>query len=154
MKYLVLFFGINVFGAQIFSQMNTKDLEKLSWINDRWVSTDGESTSYEHWEEINDALFKGGSETIKNGDTVFAEKLSIELINGEIFYIADVAHNPAPVKFKLTFLTDSEAVFENPEHDFPQKISYKYIEGNLNASIEGPAKSGWKKVDLKMNRMR
>lgn len=131
------------------------DLNKLSWIVDRWVSTDGESTSYEHWDKVSESLIIGGSETVKNGDTVFAEKLKIEIIDSVVYYIADVAHNPAPVKFKLTYLTDTEAVFENPEHDFPQKISYKYANGNLNASIEGPSKkSGWRKVDFVMNRMR
>lgn len=155
MKYLILLFLI-IFGrTQLYAQMNSTDLEKLSWIIDRWVSNDGESTSYEHWEKVSETQFTGGSETVKNGDTVFTEKLKIELIDGSVYYIADVAHNPAPVKFKLTFLTDSEAVFENPEHDFPQKISYKYIEGNLNASIEGPSKKGdWRKVDFIMNRMR
>jgi hypothetical protein len=131
------------------------DMGKLSWIVDRWVSTDGESTSYEHWEKTSENLFTGGSETVKNGDTVFAEKLKIELIDGSIYYIADVSHNPAPVKFKLTHLAENEAVFENPLHDFPQKISYKQIDGDLHASIEGPAKDNkWRKIDFKMNKMR
>ena len=155
MKLYVILLTIIFRTMPAFSQMTSSDLEKLSWIIDRWVSTDGESTSYEHWEKVNETLFSGGSETMKNGDTVFAEKLKIELIEGSVYYVADVAHNPAPVKFKLTFLTDTEAIFENPEHDFPQKISYKYIEGNLNASIEGPSKKGdWRKVDFIMNRMR
>jgi len=131
------------------------DFDKLSWIIDRWVSTDGESTSYEHWEKISDSLFAGGSETVKNGDTVFNEKLKLIKEGDEIFYVADVKHNPAPVKFKLTSISDNEAVFENPEHDFPQKITYKLIDGNLHAAIEGPGKKGeWRKVDFFMNRMR
>lgn len=131
------------------------DMEKLSWIVDRWVSTDGESTTCEHWETVSETLFTGGSETTKNGDTVFAEKLKIEVIDGNIYYVADVSHNPAPVKFKLTLLTESEAVFENPEHDFPQKISYKHSDGNLHASIEGPDKAGkWGKIDFIMKKMR
>lgn len=131
------------------------DMQKLSWIVDRWIATDGESKSYEHWEKTSETLFTGGSETVKNGDTVFSEKLQIELIDGNIYYIADVSHNPAPVKFKLTKLTDSEALFENPEHDFPQKISYKQVDGNLHASIEGPGKDKkWKKIDFIMNKMR
>jgi hypothetical protein len=97
----------------------------------------------------------GKNKTIRNGDTVFNEKLKIEKIGDEIFYIADVKHNAAPVYFKLTSLNDNEAVFENPQHDFPQKIVYKNIDGNLNASIEGPGKEGkWKKIDFIMNKMR
>ena len=131
------------------------DFEKLSWILDKWVSTDGESTSYEKWEKVNDSLYTGSSETVKDGETVFQEKLKLSREGNDIFYIADVKHNPAPVKFKLTSITESEAVFENPEHDFPQKIVYKQAGGNLHASIEGPGKDGkWRKVDFIMNKMR
>jgi hypothetical protein len=131
------------------------DFEKLSWIVDRWVSTDGDATSYEHWEKVSNDLIVGSSETIKNGDTVFHEKLKIAKEGDDIFYIAEVKHNPAPVKFKLTSISDNQAVFENPEHDFPQKIVYKNTDGNLHASIEGPGKDGkWRKVDFIMNKMR
>lgn len=126
------------------------DMNKLSWIVDRWISKEGASTSYEHWEKTSDVLFTGGSETVKNGDTVFAEKLKIEVIDGSIYYIADVSHNPEPVKFKLTYVTETEAVFENPQHDFPKKITYMLVEGKLHASIEGPSK----KIDFVMNKMR
>jgi hypothetical protein len=137
----------------VYSQIS--DFEKLSWIVDRWVSTDGESTTYEHWEKTSNTLLTGGSETVKNGDTLFAEKLKIELTGENIYYIADVKHNPAPVRFKLTSITDTEAVFENPEHDFPQKITYKNTGGVLHASIEGPGKDkNWKKIDFIMNKMR
>lgn len=139
----------------VMHQTTAADMQKLAWIIDRWVSANGESTSYEHWERTSDTLFTGGSETVKNGDTVFSEKLKIVYEEGNFYYIADVAHNPAPVKFKATYLTDGEAVFENPEHDFPKKITYKQVDGNLHASIEGPGKSGaWRKVDFIMNKMK
>jgi hypothetical protein len=152
--YIALFVIFINFSAGM--AQNNPEMEKLSWIIDRWVSaSEGDTRSYEHWEKINDGLFAGGSETLKNGDTIFAEKLKIEKIGDDIFYIADVKHNPAPVMFKMTWLNDNEAVFENPEHDFPQKISYKLEEGILHAAIEGPGKKGeWRKVDFVMNRMR
>ena len=129
-------------------------MEKLLWIIDKWVSSDGESKSYERWEKINDSLFEGCSETIKSGETIFSEKLKIQKTGNDIFYIADVSHNPEPVKFKLTSLDDIEAVFENPEHDFPKKITYKNENGSLHAWIEGPAKNGeWKKIDFFMNKI-
>ena len=134
---------------------NESDMEKLSWMLDRWVSSNGDTKSYEHWEKVSGTEFTGGSETIRGGDTIFSEKLSIELTGGEIIYFADVKHNPEPVGFKLTGITESEAVFENPEHDFPQKITYRYIDGKLNASVEGPGKNeAWRKIDFIMDRMR
>ncbi len=153
LKYLLILIFI-IMSKTAFSQ-NTADMQKLLWIVDKWVSQSENSTSYEHWEKTNETLYTGGSETIKNGDTVFAEKLKIELIEGKVYYIADVAHNPAPVKFLLTEVNDNSAIFENPDHDFPQKITYINENGILHAVIEGPGKDGkTKKVDFFMQKMR
>ncbi|KXK42791.1 MAG: hypothetical protein UZ05_CHB002002905 [Chlorobi bacterium OLB5] len=140
LKYLLILIFI-IMSKTAFSQ-NNADMQKLLWIVDKWVSQSETSTSYEHWEKTNETLYTGGSETIKNGDTVFAEKLKIELIEGKVYYIADVAHNPAPVKFLLTEVNENSAIFENPEHDFPQKITYINENGILHAVIEGPGKDG------------
>lgn len=151
MKYIIL---IIIFNLQLMAQEKT-DMQKLLWIADSWVSASGETTSYEEWKVINDDLFEGGSKTIKDGKVIFSESLKIEKTADGIYYVADVAHNPAPVKFKLTGVTDTSAVFENPEHDFPQKITYLLEEGNLHAFIEGPGKDGnTKKVDFYMQKMR
>jgi hypothetical protein len=153
--YLKLFiFFIIIFVSMANSQSNRK-MEELLWIVDNWVNAEGETVSYEHWEKVNDSLYEGGSETIKNGDTVFSEKLKILKENDDIFYVADVKHNPAPVYFKLTYSGTNKAVFENPEHDFPRKITYEIENGNLHAYIEGPSKKGsWKKVDFYFTRRR
>ncbi|HEY3251300.1 MAG TPA: DUF6265 family protein [Ignavibacteria bacterium] len=130
-------------------------LDSLLWMVDSWVNADGETVSYEHWTKVNDSLFEGGSETIKNGDTVFSEKLKLIARDDGIFYIADVSHNPVPVFFKLISSGNNFAVFENSSHDFPKKISYMLEEGNLHAYIEGPSKNGeWKKIDFFFNRRR
>ena len=134
---------------------NKDEMEKLYWIVDNWISTDGDKKSFEHWEKLSDDLYIGGSETVKNGDTIFAEKLKIERTASGINYVADVEHNPEPVKFRLTEITDTSAVFENPEHDFPRKIIYLLEEGKLHASIEGPGRGGnWRKIDFYMDRRR
>lgn len=151
MKYIIL---IIIFNLQLMAQEKT-DMQKLLWIADSWVSASGETTSYEEWKVINDDLFEGGSKTIKKGKVIFSESLKIEKTADGIYYVADVAHNPAPVKFKLTNVTDTSAVFENPDHDFPKKITYLLEEGNLHAFIEGPGKDGnTKKVDFYMQKMR
>lgn len=134
---------------------NKDEMEKLYWIVDNWISTDGDKKSFEHWEKLSDDLYVGGSETVKNGDTIFAEKLRIERTGSVINYVADVKHNPEPVRFRLTEITDTSAVFENPEHDFPHKIIYLLEEGKLHASIEGPGRDGtWRKIDFYMDRRR
>jgi Domain of unknown function (DUF6265) len=118
-------------------------IEKLSWIVDRWVSNDEESITYENWEMEDDTTFSGESYTVKNGDTVFNEQLKIEKIAEDVYYTAIVKHNPDPVHFKLVELGENKVVFENPEHDFPNKIMYMLKkDGSLYARIEGKNKKG------------
>lgn len=125
------------------------NLKELEWLVDNWVSSGNESVMYEEWVKVNDSLFEGCSKTVKNGEVIFKEKLKIVCENGNIYYVADVSHNPEPVWFKLTSNESQKAVFENPEHDFPRKITYIIEDGNLHAFIEGPGKSGeWKKADF------
>lgn len=152
-KYSLIFlFLINSSG--IMPQEKT-DMEKLLWIVDSWVSADGESKQYEEWKIVDDKLITGSSKTIKNGEVIFSEKLKIINTDEGIFYVADVKHNPEQVRFKLTDVNDSLAVFENPEHDFPKKITYMHEEGNLHAFIEGPGKDGQnKKIDFYLIKMR
>jgi hypothetical protein len=117
--------------------------EKLSWIADRWVFKDGEDIIYENWVKSGDTLFSGESYTVRDGDTVFTEQLKIEKIGDDVSYTAIVGHNPGPVSFKLIELEDSKAVFENPEHDFPNRIIYELMNNSvLHARVEGKNKKG------------
>lgn len=137
-----------------YSQSN-RNMEELLWLVDSWINIDGETVSYEHWKKADDSLLEGSSETIKNGNTVFSEKLKIVKEKDGIYYVAEVKHNPLPVYFKLTMVSKNKAVFENPQHDFPQKITYEIEQGTLHAFIEGPGRSGkWEKVDFYFDKMR
>ncbi len=151
-KYLILI----LFIISMAESQEKTPMRKLLWIVDSWVSADGgDSRSYEEWKVTGDNLYEGSSKTIKNGEVVFRESLKIENTPDGICYIADVPHNPAPVKFLLTGVSDSSAVFENPEHNFPKKITYLLEDGNLHAFIEGPGKDGkTKKIDFYFNKMR
>jgi len=145
-KVLSLIIFLNSF---IMAQNPDENMQKLLWIVDNWVSAEENKISTERWVKVNDNLYEGESITKVNGDTVFHEILKIEKNDTGIYYIADVPHNPGPVSFKLTEVNDTMAIFENPEHDFPKKITYINEEGNLHAYIEGPAKDGkMKKIDF------
>ena len=120
-----------------------KSLDSVSWIVDKWIMTKGEIVTTESWEKVNENLFRGESLTIKTRDTIFHEKLELKIIDSEIYYIADVKHNPEPVKFKLTFCSNNEVHFENPAHDFPQKIIYKLLDSSkFSVRIEGKISTG------------
>jgi hypothetical protein len=144
-NFLFLIFILLIFSHTSSQDKNLMDerFQKLSWIIDRWISLPGESITYENWSKVDDTTFSGESHTVKNGDTVFTEQLRIEKIDDDVYYTAIVKHNPAPVHFKLVELCETKAVFENPEHDFPNRIIYMLKDdGSMYARIEGKNKKG------------
>jgi hypothetical protein len=59
----------------------------------------------------------------------------------------------AEASFKLVKYENQEAVFENPQHDFPQRIIYKLEkDGSLAAAIEGMSKGQLKRIGFPMRR--
>ena len=123
------------------SRKPEKDVfEKLDWLIGSWTGEIKESIFNETWEKVNDSLFSGQSYVIKGGDTISRETISLQLQDTSVFYIPLVEgqNDNKPVYFKLTFSDNTYAVFENPGHDFPQKITYKLTNGDsLTATISG-----------------
>jgi len=85
---------------------------------------------------------------IKEGRTVSFEFLRIEATADAITYWASPRGRPA-TPFKMIEQGDKRVVFENAEHDFPQRIIYWMSgDGSLHAKIEGklkgqPASEEW-----------
>jgi len=134
------------------------NFSNLLWLVGQWEGIQGTGIYHEEWGKINENELKGRAYMIKKGEIINNELLKItEDItdeNSEIYYIADVSHNPAPVSFKLTFLNENKVVFENPEHDFPQKITYeKNNDESLTAVVEAIVNGKNKKIEYFLKRI-
>lgn len=100
----------------------------------------------EFWEQSNDSTYKGNSYMLGNGDTLFSEKLSLELRADGIYYVPVTSNqnDEKPVLFKLvkdSLVAANTLVFENKLHDFPQRIVYEHPHADtIKARIEGVSK--------------
>jgi hypothetical protein len=115
-------------------------LEKANWFIGEWRNTTKESDFIEKWAKKSDSTFFGESYVIVAKDTVFHENVILEQKNDSLFYTVSVKDhtNENPVSFYLTGSSENELVFENPKHDFPNKITYKQItKDSLVAEISG-----------------
>jgi len=83
--------------------------------------------SYEEWTKHGDNFLKGISYTLKNGKFRLSEYLDIKLINKEVYYVPSVIgqNYNQEIRFKLRKV-DNSYIFENPLHDFPKVILYKF----------------------------
>lgn len=124
------------------AQQKSNDLNNNNWLIGTWVRQNNSpgSESYEIWNQGSHSL-NGLGFTMRQGDTVFVEYLKLLVKDGKKFYVAEVAHNPAPTYFEVTSLKENGFTCENSAHDFPKKIEY-LLEGNtLTATISGDGKS-------------
>lgn len=132
------------------------NLDNFSWMLGSWSSTDENGIEFmEHWSKSGTSTFTGTGVAIDvTGDTLFKETLKLELIDGVPYYVATVPKNPGPVLFRLAEMEGRKAVFENREHDFPQRIRYELDAQNvLQIRLDGVEKGKPKVERLKLTRI-
>ncbi len=113
-------------------------LADISWISGDWqTAPGGRAQIEEHWTQAAGATMMGMSRTVAGEKTVEFEYLRIEQRADGIYYVAHPKARCPGTDFKLTRASATEAVFENPQHDFPKRIIYRKGEDSLTASIDG-----------------
>ncbi len=128
-------------------------LTRLSWLVGTWKSKMGGTEIFESWRQESTSRFRGMGYSLAGKDTSISEKLLIEASDSGLFYISDVAHNPAPVYFKMVRQDSVTTIFENPRHDFPTRIIYRQVTtDSLHARIEGRRKGKDAGVDYLFGR--
>jgi hypothetical protein len=114
--------------------VTSQDAPKLAWIVGTWERSDGTKTTVEHWMPHAGTTFMGMAHTYDSKRTHFFEFMRIATHGGRIAYIVQPGGDP-PVLFRAVKVTEEEAVFENPEHDHPQRIRYVKTEKGITATI-------------------
>ena len=113
------------------------DVSQLGWLAGCWEMRPAPGLSIEEqWTKPAGNTLLGMGRTIKGGKTVFTEFLRISVVNGRLTYTARIG-TKGVTEFPLLRMTADEIVFENPTHDFPQRILYRKNGPNIKARIEG-----------------
>jgi uncharacterized protein DUF6265 len=127
--------------AQTPAATPAQTISELSWLAGDWqTAAGGRSQTDEHWTHPAGGSMLGLSRTVAGGRTHEFEYLRIEQREDGIYYVAHPKARCPATDFKMTRLTATEAVFENPAHDFPKRITYrKTAAGSIVASVDaGP----------------
>jgi hypothetical protein len=108
--------------------------DAMAWLAGNWTGTRGKSSIEERWSEPKGGALLGTSRTVSGGRMTAFEFLRVVEKNGRLLYVAQPGGSP-PTEFTLVELDESRAVFENPFHDYPQRISYERADDQLTAEI-------------------
>ena len=126
-------------------------VNQLEWMAGCWSMTRGDAIVEEHWMKPAGGTMLGMSRTVRGGKTTEHEFLQIRDVNGALSYVAQPS-GQAQAAFTLRSVTASEAIFENPEHDFPQRIIYRRTPDGLSARVEGKRNDQLRGIDYAYSR--
>ncbi len=132
-------------------------IEKADWLIGEWYNLSKDGVFTEIWTRKDDSTFSAVGFFIAGMDTVLNEKITLKEMNGELFYIPVVPNqnNGKEIPFKLTSVTEKQLVFENPNHDFPQKISYSLItKDSIYTEISGNNKGKTYSIPFPMKKIK
>jgi len=134
--FLLVFLAAGASGADD-SSSPAGDLGQFSWMVGSWAGTHGNVEMEEHWIAPKAGLMLGLHRDVFASGRAFFEFLRIEAGDDGVTYWASPRGGEA-TPFRLTESSDGRVVFENPEHDWPQRIVY-WREGDhtLAARAEG-----------------
>lgn len=117
-------------------------LDELAWIEGEWQRTVSDAVAIERW-RLTEAGLVGEGAVVRDGEERHTEALLLVAMGSDVFYIARPPENPYPVAFRLVSSEADTFVFENPTHDFPQRIVYRRTAPDaMTAVIEGPGEGG------------
>ena len=117
----------------------------LEWLAGHWCVEMGGDTVEEFWLPPHGGVMAGLARTLSTERTTGFEFLRIAQIDGVQSYIAQPGGRP-PTSFRRTAGGERWVRFENPDHDFPQRIEYRREGEDLHAEVAGPGKNGEESV--------
>ena len=140
-------------GSIAHAQTTKPTINDLSWLTGCWEANLRGREVNEQWMKPGGGIMLGMARTVSQGKAAEFEFTQIrEDKDGAIYYVAKPS-GQAEASFKLIRLQNKEAVFENPQHDFPQRIIYRLQpDGSLFARVEATVKGQLRGIDYPYKR--
>lgn len=148
----VFILGLGLSAASGLLAQEARQLSSLQWLTGCWGADGGETGSGEFWVMTEAGELLGLARTVRDGRTQRYEFMQIESEAGQLVFTAQPSCE-SQTRFPLAELSEGAAVFENPDHDFPQRVSYRRVdEDRLLARVEGRENGVLRAVDFPMTR--
>lgn len=130
----------------------TAQVADLAWMAGSWSQETPGGVVRETWlPPLQDAM-AGMTQTHRPGRPPVTEFSTITRETAGVTFTAYVAGQP-PTPFVLKPGKPGEAVFENPTHDFPQRVIYRRCDADLCARIEGTVDGKLQGMDWRYRRL-
>lgn len=123
-------------------------IDRLRWMAGCWERRTGTRLVEEQWMEPRGGMMLGVSRTVRGDTLVEYEQIRIYERGGKLVFAA-MPSGQAPSEFESTEVGDSVVVFENPKHDFPQRILYcRAGLDSMVARVEGVSRGKQRRLEF------
>jgi hypothetical protein len=128
------------------------NIDRIAWLQGCWQSVAGDRTIEEQWTTPRGESMLGIGRTV-SGDTLVEYEFVVVRERGErLVYIAHPSGQPS-AEFLSTTASPTEVVFENAEHDFPQRVGYQRQGTALDAWIDGTKNGQTRRINFHYQRV-
>ena len=150
LRLTILLFAL---AGTVHAQTPKPSIDDLAWLAGCWEANLRGREVNEQWMKPAGGIMLGMARTVSQGKAAEFEFTQIrEDKDAAIYYVAKPS-DQAEASFKLVKLQNKEAVFENPQHDFPQRIIYRLQpDGSLFARVEATEKGQTRGIDYPYKR--
>jgi len=129
-------------------------IDRVGWLQGCWTSKRGEATVEEQWMAPRGGTMLGMGRTVRGGKTTEYELVLIYVQGGGLAYEAHPS-GQSSATFLSVAISDGGIVFENREHDFPQRVGYRRNGADgLQAWIEGEVNGRARRAEFAYQRAR
>ncbi|MBS4062169.1 MAG: hypothetical protein KG029_17360 [Bacteroidetes bacterium] len=124
---IAIFFLFSVLLFSSCSNFLKEDSKTVFDLQGLWKS-EGNILLFEEWLLKADSSLVGRGFSVNGSDTVIFERIRIAKKDGKLTYFANVSdqNQGKEIAFPLDKVDFNKWVFENPEHDYPNRIIYTF----------------------------
>jgi hypothetical protein len=123
----------------------------VGWLQGCWQMNAGDRVVEEQWMAPRGGVMLSTGRTVRGTTLVEYEWVLLREKDGTLEYEAHPSGQASAV-FTAKSTTESEVVFENLAHDFPQRVGYRRSGDSLLAWIEGNAGGKVRRVEFPYRR--
>jgi len=126
-------------------QAASAPIDQAAFLAGCWRQERPNGMVEEQWLAPGGGMMLGMSRTVRDGKVRTYEFTRIQEADGRLTFFAMPSGQP-PAAFPLKSAAAGKLVFENPAHDFPQRVIYKSqgqngLLGRIEGEIDGKARS-------------
>jgi hypothetical protein len=122
-------------------------IASIAWLQGCWQMTAGDRVVEEQWMAPRAGVMLEMGRTVRANQLIEYEWVLLRDHDDVLEYEAHPSGQPVAV-FSAGTATPNEVVFENPAHDFPQRVGYRRDGDSLLGWIEGTSNGKSRRVEF------